>query len=624
MLEYDAIAVTIMNQFYFNNFAAADALGQRSYRDDPVVAVSWGCLSAIRAVLSFEQADVNQANVRLNFAAYFGRAVQPPSKGVVGSVMSWFKKPVEGADKITPMQFRSLVCVGESEILRAIVLMTSATYSGYLYSAMALRRAYNTYDRLLKLMEKYPADYRTDQNACGGVNLGIGAIHIITSIMPPRLLSIVKRLGYMHNRRAGFVHIHECLASKSLRSPLASFFLLAFHGMIPSFAILTAPTNLAAAEVAWRDSQAMYPESMLHLWLHGRVQRLAKNAAAAAASPTGAASTGAASPTGAASTGPNGPSSRAVATFKKCIDNAARINNDLPQLRHFALYDLGWTYCSLADWDAARKCFEVLERESAWSKMFYAYAQGVCSDMMAEDAEVSGDAASAARLRQEASAALMRSRRHGVMKLAGKVISVEQFAKRRLKYTFGVPTVKDGTTAASPTSPNGGLALSEEENANFNLPVVPLRRIAGLELAMHFNVLPQTDADKIVQFRILTERWLSTYGRTVDREEAAVVKLLRATIVRETGDLDAAQDAYESLLLEHQESTFAAETWLAPYTTYELAVTQYRQGREAACRETLQKRMKEFSGKDYNFEMPMGFRLHLTNDMFAQPPGAAA
>jgi hypothetical protein len=47
-------------------------------------------------------------------------------------------------------------------------------------------------------------------------------------------------------------------------------------------------------------------------------------------------------------------------------------------------------------------------------------------------------------------------------------------------------------------------------------------------------------------------------------------------------------------------------------------------GDEAASRETLTKTMqKKFGGKDYNFEMQMVFRLHLTQDMFRRDEAEA-
>jgi tetratricopeptide (TPR) repeat protein len=669
--KYDGLVNEALNAFFNNDFAHAENLLEKTYKLDPLAASAYGTLGSIRAMLSFDIKDINEASNRLVYSAAFGNGVQPKGDGLVGGVVSWWKGT--RSDRLTPAQIRGLVVVGESELLRANVLLITDTFSGYIKAGLALRRGYAIYDRLLKYISKYDKDHGADANSVGGIHFGIGSIHLVTSILPPKLLALLRALGYMHDRALGFEHLNKCLHSKTLRSPIASLLLLAFHGILPSFAPLTIERNIPLADVVIKATLAMFPDSIIHLWLSGRVERIKKH------------------------------NSGAIATFENCVGQSAKLRDALPQLEHFALYDLAWSYTARADWQHALACFSQLEHESQWSKMFYTYAQGACFDMMAVDValacDAAGDADDAGKIRllfcdplgvaleEEDDVAAMQAEDEVLMdsaaaahfaavtladlhdaskrstpefdalsffqrvrllrglarrcfqraigynsiKVGGKVISVEQFCKRRLKHKLkfdstdgqrqlGTEIATGKLDSAKGTAREAMTTLSLEVTNAAPAPrkhaqdTCALRLVTGLELAMHFNVFPSCEAEPLGRHLLYCDYFDTVAMSDAGAEDVAVSQLIRATLVRCQGKHDDAAELYDELLDMKQ---FTDEKFVQPYALYEQGVSQYQQGDEEAAKETLSKKMyKRFGGKDYNFEMQMAFRLHLTGDMF--------
>lgn len=637
------VVIKGMNMFFFNNFAEAEELFGRNYREDPLCASALGTLGTIRAMLSMEPDDINSACKCLVYASQFGKKVIPPRStiaNVTSAIGNWWysRKP----EKLSPSEFRANVVMGEAELLRANLLLMEDTFSGYLKAGLALRRAYGIYDYLQKYIGHYPTDHGADANSLNGMHFGLGAIHVVTSILPPKILAILKALGYMHDREKGFVHLHTCLRSRTLRSPIASLFLLAFHGLLPAFAALTTDINVPIAEEVIKETLAVYPKSVIHLWLAGRVQRLKKDV------------------------------SGSINIFSDCVAHSASLQSSLPQLKHFALYDLAQSYLAKGLWENARSCFEVLERESVWSKKFYAYAQGCCLDML--------------KKHDDAVVCYLRSVTQPSIKLGGKTISVDQFVKRRTEQMFRMQKTLTGYAPGSPKLP--------KLTASINLTKVP-----GIELAMLFNMFTQSESADLETMLNLTtdarkaaadaagiplaaagdiasgadagavspasdvvsaadtglspaspaspaspsspdtttidddeetftsgqvdeELPIETYTddqiEQLRHEEVLVLTLMRATLLRELGRFDEAREEYHSVekpfRLKSKKPEF--ETWVVPYGYYEHAVMLYRAGDEAGCVDMIENKLKKkFSGVDFNFEMQLSFRLHLTNDL---------
>ncbi|CUF16660.1 Hypothetical protein, putative [Bodo saltans] len=267
-----------MNLFFRNQFKEAETLFAAHYCQDSLVASAYGTLGTIRALLSMEQVDVDEACQRLLFASNFALQVSPPERvmtktiaAVSNTVSSAFSKasgflgrlgksktdndatepqsppppsPATKNNTLSAAQFRAEVVHAEAEVLRATLLLLQDSFSAYVKAGLALRRSYNTYARLEQYIVQHHGDDAAglDRNSVFGVHFGLGCIHVVTSILPPKILAILKALGYMHNRDVGFDHLQKCLESNTLRSPLARV-------------------------VAHNAKE--YPVSVIHLWVTG-------------------------------------------------------------------------------------------------------------------------------------------------------------------------------------------------------------------------------------------------------------------------------------------------------------------------------------------------------------------
>lgn len=221
------VVIEGMNLFFNNRFKEAEDLFEAHHTEDPLIANAYGTLGTIRALMSFEGPDINEACNRLVYSNSFASKISPKGKGVLGTVGSWFSRNKQ-KELMTCTEFRALICMGEAELLRANVLLLNDSMTGYLKAGLALRRGYNIYDRLQKYVAQYPDEHGADEHSLGGMHFGLGAIHVTTSILPPKILNFLKALGYMHDRTIGFDHLQKCLDSKTLRAPIASLFMLAF------------------------------------------------------------------------------------------------------------------------------------------------------------------------------------------------------------------------------------------------------------------------------------------------------------------------------------------------------------------------------------------------------------
>ncbi|KEG05929.1 tetratricopeptidedomain 39C [Trypanosoma grayi] len=211
--------------------------------------------------------------------------------------------------------------------------------------------------------------------------------------------------------------------------------------------------------------------SVLHLWLVGRIRRLERDIDVS------------------------------TEVLSKCLEvtRGAQLEQAMPQLRDFALYDQAWNHATSMRWKDCISCHSLLEERSAWSKMFYAYVQGCCYEMVALEA-ANGDEEAALECGEEATRAFWRAAHYGVTRRAGRAVAIEKFVATRLNEIFhqgGVGHPNPGNkknVAADASWPPKGAVLRN---------TVPL---AMLELFVLFDVLHQlSDSSLEALLRILDQ-----------------------------------------------------------------------------------------------------------------------
>jgi hypothetical protein len=71
-----------------------------------------------------------------------------------------------------------------------------------------------------KMGQEYPN--HMDRDTVSAVQFGIGAVHLILSSLPTKLLGLFSALGWESDKQLGFALLKLCLEGRGIRSPLAS------------------------------------------------------------------------------------------------------------------------------------------------------------------------------------------------------------------------------------------------------------------------------------------------------------------------------------------------------------------------------------------------------------------
>jgi hypothetical protein len=61
-----------------------------------------------------------------------------------------------------------------------------------------------------------------DRETVSAMQFGIGAVHLLLSSLPPKILKILSIFGLKSDKQLGFALLKLCLEGKGIRSPLAS------------------------------------------------------------------------------------------------------------------------------------------------------------------------------------------------------------------------------------------------------------------------------------------------------------------------------------------------------------------------------------------------------------------
>ncbi|MCO5554103.1 hypothetical protein L7F22_007629 [Adiantum nelumboides] len=308
--------------------------------------------------------------------------------------------------------------------------------------------------------------------------------------------------------------------------------LLSYHVILPSFFSIPSERqqHVQAAEEVLRILDEKYPKSFFLRFYKGRLQRL------------------------------RGDLEGSIQSFLK-LDEGLHLTADSKffKLRHAWVYELGVSYMLQLKWEDARNCWEELEKDSVWSRAFFAYMHGVCLSMQGlakEAAEKFGKV-------------------HGLMrgKMSGKVLAEEQYVSRKVK-DHALDTEEGVQTYQGRIS---GLEFLYLWNSFPQMPSCELEQVVQImDEAASSAVLAygsgQVKSDKNAQPE--SQSWI--FGSEEEDEpedpedDIAVGNLIRGTALRELGRLDAAYDCLNQI----REETCYVETelFVYPMAAYERAL----------------------------------------------------
>ncbi|RNE98928.1 tetratricopeptidedomain 39C [Trypanosoma rangeli] len=577
--------------FFNNRVQDSEKLFGRYAAFDPLHALGASVISTIKAMLSLAKNDMEIAVEKLSYTITFAEELISSEKAFFDKLANTLRR--SGSRKrLLPGEFRAKAILADALVLRGfILLLQHNSISGIVKGGMALNKSYSLFKSLTNELderkdEKKASSYDDiglDRNSVHNALTGFGCINVVISMLPPRVLRILNFLGFTHDRELGMGLISECWRSQTLISPLAGLFIMAVNSFISGFCSLTTPLLLPVANETAKEAiqRQLTADSLIHLWLMGRISRLHFNM------------------------------DESIALLSKCLEVADRgqIATSMPQLRDFAVYDQTWNYAASLRWEDCIKNYASLEANSAWSKIFYAYAQGCAYEMLLRN---TGEVTESEALyyRENATAAYWRAAHHKVTVMGGRTVTIESFVAHRLNDIFrqaGIPYPNPGNKAKltlSVSSPSNNVVLRN---------VVPLPM---LELLVLFDIMHQLPLSYLEVFVRMIDDELGFKASSPSQtprggaESLSYTQSFSITSSAEWKQRSAVLLAMKAVILSHvpgqeesvcsllQEGIRAAReykgrgctlSWITPWMFYEEASLAFKRGDLKKCAELLGK-----------------------------------
>ncbi|KAJ3151624.1 hypothetical protein HDU86_006043 [Geranomyces michiganensis] len=431
--------------------------GQTLYHTLGFAIVSW-----LKACMTFEPSDVDTATETLRAAMDIATLYRKDTSSLVGSLASMVlrtnKDPLKN---MTPLQRHAELASAEACLLKAILsLVTDTNMVAFVREGLAIRTAYNTYKSCYRFLQRTFDEEggaeglvknNVDEHFVSGILLGVGSFNVILSMLPAKVLRLFELIGFSGDRDFGLsrleiggtypprdrsathpaskrspkgsrknddsasgaggrhvLHREDSLAASAqgaiakvpfamplsadgtprngLRKALCDTTLLAYH-IILSSTVQLPDCDIPFAKEILKPAIARYPNSFIFLALRARLHQT------------------------------EGDPDGALEQYARVMG----IQNEWRQLVHVCVWDSGTCHAALGNWAGARDCYDVLFKESKWSKAIYRYLQAVYT--------LAADPESARTKVTDMLAEVPKLTR----KVAGKSIPLEKFVSRKCR-----------------------------------------------------------------------------------------------------------------------------------------------------------------------------------------------
>ncbi|CBZ30294.1 conserved hypothetical protein [Leishmania mexicana MHOM/GT/2001/U1103] len=406
--EMDSHIEYAVDAFFANRIADCEAALRNRMNTDPLAVCGAGLIAFVRCGLSMEQAQADIALELLTRSSALATQVMSSEKSMISRGFSKvFQRNKETKGNwLSAAEFRAKTMHAESQALRCFVFVLQQSVSALVKAGLALNRANSSYKSLyMELDHRYKAKYGNkesvktsqqtpvaaeegdsdvnspvpsptgltirddsleqsaaletlglDRNSVHCVEFGLGAMKLALSILPDNVRALLRFIGVEGDRQEGLKLVRQCFKSDTLLSPFASALLLALYGMLPATSAFLVDSYLPVAHEVRREAlqKEKMRESILHLWLDGRIERLTRSV------------------------------EMSISKLNNCLAIASnpQLLAAMPQLRDFVLYDQWFNYAIVHQWKRASRCLEILSKTSKWANAVYQYAQACCLEML--------------------------------------------------------------------------------------------------------------------------------------------------------------------------------------------------------------------------------------------------
>ncbi|KAI0270398.1 hypothetical protein BC834DRAFT_511339 [Gloeopeniophorella convolvens] len=386
------------------------------HRSDPkkerlYFATGFGLIQCVKALMSYEDDDLLAAIGHTKH----GNAIASKHRKKSASLPFRLAGYVTGANGVnwvksmTDVERHAELVYAESLFEKALLgVVYSGDWLAFIKEALNMRTAFQIYRQLGKYLDQMdaealargegPEDKSIDVHFRSGVYLGVGMSHILLSLMPSKLATIVELFGYKGDRHVGLTLLQKAggwtkgssepsvsQADEGVRRSICDMTLLIFHLFISSFTHDGVDVMMAQKIVDWNLER--HPEGVFFLLAEGRLSLCRSQPA------------------------------RAIACYQKAMVVQSQYRN----LHHISFWEMAVSNLALWRLEDSLKCWRSLQKESTWSKAVYAY--GVAALLV----QLGGETNQAEALKLMADVPKLRQR------IAGKSIPLEKFVARKAR-----------------------------------------------------------------------------------------------------------------------------------------------------------------------------------------------
>ncbi|KAI9016472.1 hypothetical protein CLU79DRAFT_762701 [Phycomyces nitens] len=404
--------------FLDSKIPEAEAILTPYYETSMYHSLGYGFILFLKCMMTFEKDDINTTLQILKKTIQLAGRERKKDTGWLDNITTWVKANggLEYIKSLSCTQRHAELVYAEAYLLKALLgIIHDESMVSFLREGLNIRSSYNTYCTLEKFVSyvqheaeegKDVSAYKLDDHFTSGVALGVGCFNLVLSMMPPSVVKVAEFVGFSFDRAHGMAMLESIggweayqdsppgeLPEKQgpdegLRRQLCDMVIILYHIVLSRMMPLE-NVNINLAERVLAYNLEIYPDAVFFLYFNGRLlmskQRLED----------------------------------AKGQYQKAID----IQKDWRQLQHICYWELGVIAFIQQDWNTAHKMFDVLSKESNWSKAVYTYLKAVSFYMLTEDA---GDSQSLEKTKK-----MMAKVDGEKKKIAGKSIPMEKFVSRK-------------------------------------------------------------------------------------------------------------------------------------------------------------------------------------------------
>ena len=202
--------------FFTNQLDESENFFKSQIASHAMFAISYACVGFLRALMTWEAADMAEANKRLEACRVMVQG-EVPSEGRLGGLTRLF---VSGGE-LNNKQLEATLMTAETLILQAILLLVEENVMSFIQAGLKIRTSHRLFDRCyqeVKRRERLAANGQPtepiDSHVLGGVQNGMGTFSVILSLLPPIMLRLLSFFGFSSNRMEGLALLQASSTSQ--------------------------------------------------------------------------------------------------------------------------------------------------------------------------------------------------------------------------------------------------------------------------------------------------------------------------------------------------------------------------------------------------------------------------